>query len=179
VSVVELEVGRVAAYEVIGDGVPALLFPGGPGAAGSYMRKFAELSSSIFTNYLIDPHGSGGSTPPTSPDQYSPEGHARFYDEVRAALGLERVTVLGHSFGGGVALAYAALFRMRRAHVFAWPDSPSGPMLTPQKEARPPPRWKQCCRATGRQNGMRTPAQRGKRGPSVLLPRTAARRLTK
>jgi len=110
VSVVELEVGRVAAYEVIGDGVPALLFPGGPGAAGSYMRKFAELSSSIFTNYLIDPHGSGGSTPPTSPDQYSPEGHARFYDEVRAALGLERVTVLGHSFGGGVALAYAALF---------------------------------------------------------------------
>lgn len=101
---------RVAAYDVIGDGEPALLFPGGPGAAGSYMRKYGELSSDIFTNYLIDPHGSGRSTPPASPDQYSPEGHARFYDDVREALGLERVTVLGHSFGGGVALAYAALF---------------------------------------------------------------------
>jgi pimeloyl-ACP methyl ester carboxylesterase len=107
---VELQHGRQATYDIIGGGESALLFPGGPGAAASYMRRDAELLSDTFTCYLIDPHGSGGSTPPGSPEGYSPEGHARFYNEVRAALGLEHVTVLGHSFGGGVALAYAALF---------------------------------------------------------------------
>src|SRR5207248_3245845 len=47
--------------------------------------------------------------PPADPARYSPEGHARFYDEVRQALGLERVTVMGISFGSLVALSYAAL----------------------------------------------------------------------
>ena len=107
---IELEQGRRATYEVIGRGELALLFPGGPGAAASYMRRDAELFADAFTCYLIDPHGSGGSTPPALPDDYSPEGHARFYNEVREALGLGRVTVLGHSFGGGVALTYSALF---------------------------------------------------------------------
>lgn len=105
----ELSGGRTATYEVVGRGDPALLLPGGPGAAASYMSEDARLFADVFTCYLVDPHGSGGSSPPASPDGYRPEGHARFYDDVRAALGLERVTVLGHSFGGGVALAYAAL----------------------------------------------------------------------
>ncbi len=33
----------------------------------------------------------------------------RFYEEARAALGLGRVTVFGHSFGATTALTYAAL----------------------------------------------------------------------
>jgi pimeloyl-ACP methyl ester carboxylesterase len=37
-------------------------------------------------------------------------GHARFYDAVRRALGLDEVTVMGFSFGATVALTYAALF---------------------------------------------------------------------
>jgi pimeloyl-ACP methyl ester carboxylesterase len=41
---------------------------------------------------------------------YSPEGHARFYEQVREALALPEVVVLGHSFGATTALTYAALF---------------------------------------------------------------------
>ena len=58
----------------------------------------------------MDPHGSGSSTPPSDPAGYSPEGHAYFYEEVRKALGLSRVVVLGHSFGATAALTFAALF---------------------------------------------------------------------
>jgi proline iminopeptidase len=101
---------RMASYQVIGSGRPALMFAGGPGFAASYMTGDAELLSDALQSYLIDPHGSGSSTPPADPANYSPEGHARFYEEVRQALGLPRMVVLGHSFGGTTALSYAALF---------------------------------------------------------------------
>lgn len=107
---VELGDGRHATYEVVGQGLPTLLLPGGPGFAGTYMRSTAELFAEVLQSYLIDPHGSGGSSPPADLADYSPEGHARFYEEVRSALGLRSVTLFGHSFGAATALAYAALY---------------------------------------------------------------------
>jgi pimeloyl-ACP methyl ester carboxylesterase len=74
------------------------------------MRADAELFAERFTCYLIDPHGSGGSTPPQDETAYDFVGHARFYEEVHRALGLGSVSVHGVSFGGSVALTYAALF---------------------------------------------------------------------
>lgn len=109
-QIIALPGGRTASYEVIGGGRPALMFAGGPGLTASYMNGDAELLSDVLCSYLIDPHGSGSSTPPADPADYSPEGHARFYEQVRQALGLPEVVVLGHSFGATTALTYAALF---------------------------------------------------------------------
>lgn len=109
-QVIQMAADRQATYEVFGRGEPLLWFQGGPGMAASLLRHDAERLADRFTNYLIDPPGSGGSTPPTDPEGYSAEGHARFYEEVRQALGLSSVSLLGFSFGGGVALAYAAHF---------------------------------------------------------------------
>src|SRR5579862_258922 len=99
IETVEIAHGRKASYEMVGEGRATLMFPGGPGFAAAYMRGDAELFSDTLQSFLIDPHGSGGSTPPTDTSGYSPEGHAAFYDEVRRALALDRVTILGHSFG--------------------------------------------------------------------------------
>ena len=110
VQTLKLSEGRQATYEIVGKGRPALMLPGGPGFAAEYMRGDAELFSGVLQSYLIDPHGSGGSTPPPDPAEYSPEGHARFYEETRSALGLGRVVVFGHSFGSTTALTYSALF---------------------------------------------------------------------
>jgi pimeloyl-ACP methyl ester carboxylesterase len=109
-QVVALPGGRAASYEVIGGGWPALMFAGGPGFSASYMNGDAELLSDVLCSYLIDPHGSGSSTPPADTADYSPEGHARLYEQVREALVLPEVVVLGHSFGATTALTYAALF---------------------------------------------------------------------
>jgi pimeloyl-ACP methyl ester carboxylesterase len=106
---VDLGGGRQATYEVIGSGPPALMLPGGPGFSSAYMRGTARLFDDVLESYLIDPHGSGGSTSPGDSTDYSPEGHVHFYEEVRAALGLGHVTVFGHSFGATTALTYAAL----------------------------------------------------------------------
>ncbi len=106
---VDLDGGRQATYEVIGSGLPTLMLPGGPGFSSAYMRGTARLFDDVLESHLIDPHGSGGSTSPRDPGDYSPEGHARFYEEVRKALGLGPVIVFGHSFGATTALTYAAL----------------------------------------------------------------------
>lgn len=74
------------------------------------MRHDAELLADHFSVYLIDPAGSGGSTPPSDASQYDHVGHARFYDEVRQSLGVGPATIMGISFGGIVALTYAALY---------------------------------------------------------------------
>lgn len=108
---VEFGDGRTATYEVVGGGEePLLFFPGGPGFGAMIVRDDAELFAEHFTVYLIDPHGSGGSSPPVDPDEYSPQGTARWYEDVRQALGLGSVNVGGQSFGSLTALAYAGLF---------------------------------------------------------------------
>jgi proline iminopeptidase len=108
--VVTLAPGRQATYEVVGHGEPMLWFQGGPGIPALLLRPDAELLADRFAIYLIDPHGSGGSTPPEDPSAYDHIGHARFYDEVRQALGLDQVSICGLSFGGTVALTYSALY---------------------------------------------------------------------
>jgi proline iminopeptidase len=107
---VDLDGGRRAAYEVIGDGPPLFYFQGGPGFSAALLRPDAELLADKFSVYLIDPAGSGGSTPPSDPSQYDHIGHARFYDEVRHALDVATATIMGISFGGIVALTYASLY---------------------------------------------------------------------
>jgi proline iminopeptidase len=110
VSVQALGDERQVTFDLVGDGRVALMFPGGPGLAGAYMRGDAALFADVLRSYLLDPHGSGGSTPPEDHAQYSPEGHARFYEETRSALGLGPVVVFGHSFGATTALTYAAMY---------------------------------------------------------------------
>jgi pimeloyl-ACP methyl ester carboxylesterase len=138
-----------ASYEVIGSGRPALMFAGGPGFSATYMNGDAELLSDAMCSYLIDPHGSGSSTPPANPAEYSAEGHARFYEEVRQAFALPPVVVLGHSFGATTALTYAALFPDRTATCVAvaafgiGPDADAqraGPSTSPNPTS---PRWRQ------------------------------------
>jgi proline iminopeptidase len=107
---IDLGDGRRASYEVIGAGEPLLYFQGGPGFSAALLRDDAELLSDRFAVYLIDPHGSGGSTAPRDPALYDHIGHARFYKEVSQALGVGPATIMGTSFGGIVALTYSSLF---------------------------------------------------------------------
>jgi proline iminopeptidase len=115
----ELSGARRASYEVVGEGEPMLYFQGGPGAGAAPLRDDAALLQDRFAVHLIDPHGCGASTPPSDPAAYDHIGHARFYEDVREALGIERVTVMGISFGSMVALTYAALFPDRAVRCIA------------------------------------------------------------
>ena len=103
--------GGEACVEVVpGGATPLLWFEGGPGFNAGLGRPDVELLSDRVSGYLIDAPGAGGSTPPASEQGYTAAATAAFYEEVRRALGLGRVAVAGHSWGGRVALGFAAAF---------------------------------------------------------------------
>ena len=68
-----------------------------------------ELLRDSFSCYLEDAPGCGATSPPERENEYDHLGHVRFFDEVRMALELGPLTVMGHSWGGLMALLYAAL----------------------------------------------------------------------
>ena len=100
---------RSVAAEREDEGLPLLCLHGGPGANWLHMKPYEELADErrvVFYDQL----GAGNSalTEPHDPAMWTPELFVEEVDAVREALGLERVHVLGHSWGGMLGMQYAA-----------------------------------------------------------------------
>jgi len=99
---------RAVEWEAVGDGPPMMWVEGGPGFSAHLARPDVELMSDLFRCHLVNAPGCGRTSPPADISGYDLPGIVGFFDEVRARLGLEQVTVMGHSWGGLVAAAWAA-----------------------------------------------------------------------
>jgi len=87
-------------YQVVGTGhrTPLLLLHGGPGGSSYYLKPLASLGADrpvIFYDQL----GGGRSDRPNDTTLWRMERFVQEVSAVREALGLERVHILGHSFG--------------------------------------------------------------------------------
>lgn len=103
---VEVTGGKVW-YKVIGSGTatPLLLLHGGPGAPSSYLKPLEKLADErpvIFYDQL----GSGKSDRPNDPTLWRTERFVQELAQVRKALGLKQVHILGHSWGTMLAVDY-------------------------------------------------------------------------
>jgi proline iminopeptidase len=81
---------------------------GGPGLWAHLARPDVELVSDVFRCHLVNAPGCGRTSPPADISGYNLPGIVAFFDAVRQRLGLGQVTVMGHSWGGLVAAAWAA-----------------------------------------------------------------------
>ena len=101
------------AYETLGTqgaALPIIAINGGPGLSHSYMVQ-NDLWERIARNRLVvfyDQRGIGASKRVQPGAPQSMEAQVADLDAVRQALGLNKVAVLGDSYGGLVAMAYAA-----------------------------------------------------------------------
>jgi proline-specific peptidase len=95
-------------YRVAGDGAraPLLCLHGGPGSTHNYFRPLERLAEDGRRVVLYDQVGCGRS-PRASDAPWSLELFLDELDALRAALGLERVHLLGTSWGGMLALEHA------------------------------------------------------------------------
>ncbi len=106
--------GTVAAEDVVlhyrtyGEGAPLLLLAGGPGMSGDYMLPVAaELAE--YRTIVLDQRGTGRSTMARLDASTMTLAHAvEDVERLRVRLELERWSLLGHSWGGVLAMAYAA-----------------------------------------------------------------------
>lgn len=89
-------------------GRPAVLaLHGGPGLAHDYLTPLADLAVAGYEVVLYDQLGCGRSERPSSYRDYTIGAAAEDADEVRRRLGLGRVHLFGHSYGGALALETA------------------------------------------------------------------------
>jgi len=109
-NLLELDDGRTVEWEVIGEGEPLVWIEGGPGFWAHLARPDVTLLADRFTCHLVNAPGCGRTSPPREPETYDLDSHVRFFEEVRQALGLGQATVMGHSWGGLVAVAWAVAF---------------------------------------------------------------------
>src|ERR1700733_1575198 len=94
-------------YKTLGRGVPLLLLHGGPGADHSDFLPALRPLARHCQLVLIDERGSGRSERLKDPKGYTLSRMVKDIECVRQHLKLERLVVLGHSFGGILAQAYA------------------------------------------------------------------------
>ncbi|MGE0725259.1 MAG: alpha/beta fold hydrolase, partial [Alphaproteobacteria bacterium] len=109
IRMVELAEGhRVATYRY-GDGdEPLLLLNGGPGLPCDYLREpHAPLADRGYRVIAFDQLGTGRSDKPDDAALWTIGRYAREVEAVRVGLGLGRVHLLGHSWGGWLAIEYA------------------------------------------------------------------------
>lgn len=95
-------------YVVAGHGRPTVILHGGPGLGFEYLRR--ELIGLLGDSHQLlfyDQRGSGRSTGRAHPAMLTMATFVQDLEAVRSAAGLERLHLLGHSFGGLLAMHYA------------------------------------------------------------------------
>jgi proline iminopeptidase len=100
--------------KVMGQGTPLLLMHGGPGLDHTTLSSLEPLADQ-FTLIFYDHRGNGRSTGAVQSMTW--ENLTADADALRDTLGFDRWAVLGHSFGGCVALEYALRYPERLSHL--------------------------------------------------------------
>ncbi len=101
--------------EVIGNGYPMVLMHGGPGTDHNTMRPFRRCADR-FTLVFYD-HRCNGRSDGTEVSSMTWENLTADADALRERLGFDKWAVLGHSFGGMVALEYALRYPQSLSHL--------------------------------------------------------------
>ena len=100
----------------VGKGDPLILISGGPGGAHPGLRHFDSLAANHMLIYF-DAFGRGKSDTAKDVKQYTIERDVEDIEGLRSALKLDKINVLGHSYGGVVAQGYAIKYPQHVKHL--------------------------------------------------------------
>jgi pimeloyl-ACP methyl ester carboxylesterase len=120
--------GYRRAYRMKGQGPALLLLHGLACDSTTWLPVFDQLAEH-FTVIAPDLLGHGESDAPRA--DYSLGGYANGMRDLLTVLGVDKVTVVGHSLGGGVAMQFAYQFPERSERVVLVSTGGLGPQVTP------------------------------------------------
>lgn len=96
---------------------PLMVVHGGPGASHDYFLPYLLPLVRHNRVIFIDERGSGRSERLEDVSQYTVENMADDVEAVRRALNLGKISLLGHSYGGVLAQAYAFKYQSNLSHL--------------------------------------------------------------
>ena len=128
-------------YVIMGHGEPIVVLHGGPGGNLSSKLELVPFAPD-FRWIFYDQRGSGESERfPVDLEQldeaeafFSIERHIEDVEWIRKKLGLEKITILGHSWGGALAVFYAAAHPDRVKKLVVYNGGPMWPELRAAKK---------------------------------------------
>jgi pimeloyl-ACP methyl ester carboxylesterase len=120
--------GHRRAYVMAGQG-PALLLLHGLGCDHTTWEPVIDSLARHYTVIAPDLLGHGLSDKPRA--DYSLGGYANGMRDLITVLGIDKVTVVGHSFGGGVAMQFAYQFPERTERMVLVASGGLGPEVSP------------------------------------------------
>ncbi|MGZ8745133.1 MAG: alpha/beta fold hydrolase [Nocardioides sp.] len=120
--------GHRRAYVKAGSG-PVVLLLHGLGCDHTTWEPVIDTLARRYTVIAPDLLGHGRSDKPRA--DYSVGGYANGMRDLLTVLGVDKVTVIGHSFGGGVAMQFAYQFPERTERMLLVASGGLGPEVTP------------------------------------------------
>jgi proline iminopeptidase len=102
---VSVRAGSIAGFR-LGEGPPALLLHGGPGLSGEYTESLAVELEDVLQTFRYQQRGQA---PTRVGEPFDVEAHVDDAIAVLDGLGLHRAWVVGHSWGGHLAMHIAAM----------------------------------------------------------------------
>src|SRR5579862_5221535 len=109
--------GVLIYYMEVGQGKPLMILHGGPGASHDYFLPYLLPLARHNKLIFIDERGSGRSEKLEDPKGYTVENMVEDVEAVRTELGLGKIALLGHSYGGVLAQAYALKYQRNLSHL--------------------------------------------------------------
>ncbi|MBW2617438.1 MAG: proline iminopeptidase-family hydrolase [Deltaproteobacteria bacterium] len=102
------EAGHEVFYKLFGQGAQTLVgLAGGPGCSHDYIAGLGELAEGDLQVLLYDQLGTGKSDRPEDESLWRIERFSQEVETLRTKLGLGRIHLYGHSWGGWLAQQYA------------------------------------------------------------------------
>jgi proline iminopeptidase len=109
--------GALIYYEAMGRGAPLVIVHGGPGASHDYFLPYLLPLMRSHKLVFIDERGSGKSSKLEDPKQYTIASMVEDIEAVRQTLNLDKISLLGHSFGGALVQGYAFKYQKNLSHL--------------------------------------------------------------
>ncbi|HEX5024793.1 MAG TPA: alpha/beta hydrolase [Agriterribacter sp.] len=102
----------------VGEGQPLIVIPGGPGGAHPGYRCFDSLTVNTKIQLIyFDAFGRGKSDTAKNVSEYSLERDIEDIEGLRKAMRLDKINLLGHSYGSLVAQGYAVKYGQHVSHL--------------------------------------------------------------
>ncbi|WP_435771738.1 alpha/beta fold hydrolase [Nocardioides sp. SYSU DS0651] len=130
--------GKRRAFVKRGEG-PALLLLHGLACDHTTWEPVIDLLAERYTVIAPDLLGHGLSDKPRA--DYTLGGYANGMRDLLTVLGIDKVTVVGHSFGGGIAMQFAYQFPERTQRLMLVATGGLGPEVTPFIKLIQAPGW--------------------------------------
>jgi proline iminopeptidase len=117
--------GAALYFRDVGQGLPIIVLHGGPSFGHAYLLPDLDRLADRFRLIYYDQRGRGKSAQNVQPSEITIQSEMADLETLRASMRLERVALLGHSWGGLLALEYALRHPERVSHLILLNTAPA------------------------------------------------------